>query len=82
MNLATTQGRALEHFRESVSGCGIEEVIVHDISSERPSPDIRISLLTIRPLTLQQRALIHRSIEKVNRRFGTRLQVDLSAEEG
>jgi hypothetical protein len=75
MDLATKHGKALEHLRERVIGLyGIEEMIVREPGSERDSPEIKISLVTSRPQSLEEQYLIRRILDEVNRRFGTSIQ--------
>ncbi len=74
-NLAVTEGKALEQLKERVVGLfGIREISVEESRWERRGPDIKVTFRSSERISPLVERLIHLNIERVNRRFGTRIR--------
>ena len=76
---AMKEGKALERLRERMASLpGIEEMRPKGLNLEQTVGAIEVTLVGSRALASQEQALIHRTLDEVNRRYGTRIRMSIA----
>jgi len=79
---AMKEAKALDQLREGTSSIyGIEEMQIEESDREQITGDVNITFSVSRLLSSQEQSLIYRTLDEVNRRFGTRIHATIVSQE-